>query len=48
MMETKQKTLKFKKISIFDVVSSLGVLHPSLSKVKIVYQLYKFAKSVRK
>lgn len=48
MMETKQKTLKFKKISIFDVVSSLGVIHPSLSKVKIAYQLYKYAKYASK
>lgn len=47
-METKQKTLKFKRISIFDVVSSLGVLHPSLRNAKLVYQIYKYAKSVRK
>lgn len=47
-MEAKQKVLKFKRISIFDVVSSLGVLHPSLRNAKLVYQLYKYAKFIRK
>ena len=47
-METEQKALKFKRISIFDVVSSLGVLHPSLRNAKLVYQIYKYAKYTSK